>query len=1194
MIIGKYRGYIKILLLLVPAFEIFITSETAAQNYNYEAGAYPGNPKENFAPSIKYDYESYKNIALMRPVYGSGSYDFNLTPQLLTDGKIESELPGWIATSSSRETYARPDREKLLDRNISTRFFFTEKTFWTQIEMRGNYKLPQVNGFNFTGIVSADTSNKIIEPWTIKVFGSDDTVSWNEIALLSGPGLIGDTLTGYRRKIYPQNYRVFNESIKTEKYFSYKNYRAVFNSVNLLSWRIADFQPMHNNEYCGIGGPYNYWGSWKSFGAQNEWVYIDLGNSCRFNKIIIYWLKHSETGSIQISDDAKSWLTIASLSNHNSFKEEIVFDDNYEARYVRFNFDKAQQPEDGFIVSEIEIYGTGAPLAVPHPRENISEDNNLELSGGEWKVIRSSLVDHKPEEISKAGYNDDNWITATVPGTVLISYLNNGMIPDPNFGDNQFLISDSYFYSDFIYRDEFIIPKFYKGKKVFLNLDGINWKADVFINGNRIGKVEGAFRRGKFDVSDYLFPGIENAIAVYIFKNDSPGFVKEPTFRDHQANGGELGFDNPTFHASVGWDWMPSIRGRNIGIWNEIYFSVSGQVTIENPFVSSKLPLPDTTAADITIELALKNHSDKSVDGKLRGKFGDLKFEFPIELSAGEYKIIKLDSRIINSLHINNPELWWPNGYGNQNLYDVELNFILSDGLCSDTKVFKTGIRELTYSEPDRPLKVWINGKRFIPRGGNWGFSESDLRYRSREFNTAVRYHKEMNLNMIRNWVGQTGDDEFFEACDKYGILVWQDFWLANPGDGPNPKDHNLFLSNAEDFIKRVRNHPSIVLYCGRNEGAPPEDLDKSIRNLLSEISPAVRYISSSSHDVVSGHGPYHYENPEYYFKQKATTLLHSEVGLPSPVSFESLKMMMPDSSLWPIGRMWGIHDFSMESAQRGEVYINTLEKYFGKIDNPRTWLLYAQWMSYEGYRAILEAQGKNRMGVLFWMTHPAWPSLVFQTYDYYFEPTGAFFGSKKGSEPIHIQWNALTDSIEIVNHSYTNAKNLEAVIEIFNISGQLIFNKKVSVDSDTDCILRIHKVEMPGEYSGVYFIKLKLNKGALPLSENFYWAGSPKGNYQEISKLPKTKLEVNSKPVFKKGKWFVTAELINKTKIPALMVNIGLVGDKDNKRILPAIFSDNFISLMPGETKTINIEIDNADTRGNIPEVLIEGVNIY
>ena len=301
----------------------------------------------------------------------------------------------------------------------------------------------------------------------------------------------------------------------------------------------------------------------------------------------------------------------------------------------------------------------------------------------------------------------------------------------------------------------------------------------------------------------------------------------------------------------------------------------------------------------------------------------------------------------------------------------------------------------------------------------------------------------------------------------------------------------------------------------------------------------------------------------------------------------------MPDSSFWPINRMWGIHDFSMESAQEGEKFMKTIENNFGNIKDSKVWSQYAQWISYQGYRAILEAQGKNRMGVLFWMTHPAWPSFVFQTYDYYFEPTGSYFGSKKGSEPLHIQWNAFTDSIEVVNYSIPDGSNLTATVELINLDGLVKMRKQFMVDCWIDQIQRIYKLEKPEELSSTYFIRLKLEKGNQLISENFYWNGLKEETYQEIAAITKVRLDVKTKLVRKNDKWFLSTELINKTKNPAIMVQLTVVGAKKRERILPVLFSDNYVSIMPGEKRVVSAEMDAADTRGEKPEIIIEGVNV-
>jgi beta-galactosidase/beta-glucuronidase len=1177
---------------------IFLLAITAvptltAQEYTRGVGVYPGDAKSDFSPAMKIDAKDYRNLALHRPAYQSSSYDYNCTAQLITDGIKESQLPSWIVmTTSSDGVVKRNERGWILDRNPMTRKSLDGSRAWLQIELAGNSIIPEIDSINLAGNVLVDSLPP--KHWEITVNGSNDGKKWEQAGMASGDELPGDSLTGWWRRISPKNLRSFNYPFKPAAPLHFRFYRLDVNVPNAKSWAIGEFGMFNNGKHAPIGGPYSFTSAWMSAGSQEDWVYVDLGAECTFDRIVLSWIRRAAVGSIQASDDAANWHAISALPE-NSDKgqtDDIKLDALTKGRYVRVLMKKPASA-DGYILSEMEVFGTGGPVAVAHSQAPSGKNGRMDLAGGAWKIQREPLVNADGETLSEPGFNDTDWIIATVPGTALVSYLNAGALPDPNFGDNQLSISDSYFYSDFWYRDEFIAPATSAGQRLFLNFDGINWKAEVYLNGKNLGLIAGAFTRGRFDISDIVIPGKKNVLAVRIKKNDSPGFVKEQTKLSHDANGGELGADNPTFHATVGWDWIPTIRGRDIGIWSDVYLSTTGAVTIDDPFVSTSLSLPDTSSADVAVELTLRNHTSKEQKGMVRGSFGDVKFEQPVSLDPSETKTVHFNPSTHPSLRLKNPKLWWPNGYGEQNLYDVKLEFQAADGRTSDTKSFKAGVREMSYSEDGGALKIWVNGRRFIGRGGNWGFSESMLRYRAREYDIAIRYHKEMNFTMIRNWVGQVGDDAFYEACDRYGIMVWQDFWLANPLDGPDPNDNRMFMQNVDDFVKRIRNHPSIGLYCGRNEGNPPEPIDSAIRILLPQLHPGLHYISSSSFGVVSGGGPYRAMPAKFYFEKRATEKLHSELGMPNMVSYESLKQMLPDSVLWPIGRMWGVHDFNLESAQYGYSFIQQIADNFGPADNVKDWLTLAQWVNYQGYRAMFEAQSKNRMGVLLWMSHPAWPSMVWQTYDYYFEPTAAYFGCKKANEPLHIQWNPSTDSIEVVNYSIQDGLGLTATMEIVNLDGTIRGEKKAAIDCPEDNTARCFKVEYPDSLSSVYFIRLTLKRGGTELSDNLYWRGVKEDDLKAARTLPKVKLETNTKVAREGNQWHITTELINNTSHPALMVKLKVVRIKSRERILPVIFSDNFVSLMPGEKRTITMELEDADTRGEKPDVAIEGFNI-
>jgi hypothetical protein len=331
----------------------------------------------------------------------------------------------------------------------------------------------------------------------------------------------------------------------------------------------------------------------------------------------------------------------------------------------------------------------------------------------------------------------------------------------------------------------------------------------------------------------------------------------------------------------------------------------------------------------------------------------------------------------------------------------------------------------------------------------------------------------------------------------------------------------------------------------------------------------------------------------KYYFAERATPKLHSELGMPNIVTMDSLKQMMPPEDLWPPNDDWGMHDFTLTGAQNLEKYRQLIARSYGPADNAPDWVELAQFENYDGYRAMFEAQSKNRMGVLLWMSHSSWPDFVWQTYDYYFEPTAGYFGSKKGCEPLHIQWNPVTDMVEVVNYSAGSQAGLTAQIEILNTDGSKQWEKSAPVDSREDSVAAPIKIEYPASLSAVHFLRLNLTRGGETLSENFYLRGLDENNFQAIRKLPKVHVSAVTRLEQKGGVWRLTTELANSSNTPALMVRVKAVREKSGDRILPAIYSDNYVALMPGEKRAIQTELDDADTRGEHPKIVVEGFNL-
>ncbi len=1159
--------------LLTSACLLFFSFASVAftQQYTRGIGVYPGDPAQYDGPSIAIDAHTYRNLALHRPAYQSSAYDYNLTAQLVTDGIKETAPPMWVVTSTSdRGVLPKTEREAFLDEGVVSSVDITGDTPWVQFDIEGSAP-PEIDHMDvwLRKIYAAPPQGG----WTIVVSGSNVGAAWSEVGRFTGIDFPG------RRDSEPS----FAVPVVFPAPARFQSYRIAFSAAGVTNWGVADIELADHGKAVHVTGPQVFWSEWKSAGSGEEWVSVDLGAVCTFDRVVLTWGARAAEGAIQVSDDAKNWQTVQSLPSSMG-PDDFKLQKAARARWVRVLMTKAARPELGYSLSELEVYGRGGPVAVPQPARPADRDGSLALARGAWRLQRASMVSATGEQLSSGGFDDKDWVIATVPGTVLTSYLNDGAIADPNFGENQYAISDSFFTADFWYRDEFVAPALAAGRRAWLNFDGVNWKAEVYLNGQRVGFIDGGFMRGKFDVTALIHPGAKNALAVRVMRNAHPGGTKDK--EGDTPNGGALGLDNPTYHASIGWDWMPTIRGRDTGIWSNVTLTQTGAVAIENPQVTSTLPLPDTSSADVTIAATLRNQDDHAVSGTLRAKFGEITVETSVTLDASSSKTVTLDPALNPALHIAHPKLWWPNGYGDPNLYPVTLTFS-AEGKVRDTNSFEAGIREFTYSEDGGVLKIWINGRRFIARGGNWGFPESMLRYRAREYDIAMRFHRDQHFNMVRNWVGQIGDEAFYDAADRFGIVVWQDFWLANPWDGPNPDDNEFFLKNARDYLLRIRNHASLGIFCGRNEGFPPKPIDDGLRSMVAELEPHSHYISSSADGPVEGHGPYRVEPLRYYFEHTPPKL-HSEIGSPNVPEMPILERTLDEKSMWPVGPEWRLHDFYPENP-----FETAVEKNFGGASSVEQFDALAQFVDYNAYRGMFEGQSKNRLGVLIWMSHPAWPSILWQTYDYFFDTDAAYFAAKHASEPLHIQWNAAADTVEVVNYDGGDQTGLTARAEVIDIDGKVKWQKTATLDSKEDSTQSPIKMQYPAGLARTHFIRLTLLHGDKVLSTNFYLHGTTEEDYTGLRTLGPAK--VSMKPhIARRGQaWEISVDLKNESAVPALMVNVKVVREKSSDPILPAFYDDNYIALMPGDRRTLHINLDDADTRGEHPRVVVTGFNL-
>lgn len=865
-----------------------------------------------------------------------------------------------------------------------------------------------------------------------------------------------------------------------------------------------------------------------------------------------------------------------------------------------------------------------------------------------WEMTDGKTAMASNKSIFDPQYSTSAWYNATVPGTVLTTLVNQGVYPDPYFGLNNMNIPESLSRTDWWYRCKFTVPKDIDGNQLRLLFNGINYKADIYLNGKSLGDMKGAFIRGEFNITDLVNKNGENILAVHVFPPHNPGIPHEQSMIAGQGlNGGVLSTDGPTFISSIGWDWIPGIRDRNTGIWQDVRLKVGGDIIIGDPLVTTDILLPDTTQAKISIKNIVKNITSKTVNGTLTAKIENINISLPFTLAANEEKEITFTPEQFKELNIKNPRLWWPNGYGRPELYNLELT-VEANNKVSDTKSLKFGIREMSYElmvndnsqnkrvlytpnetvnkgkpvfdyinrvaftkdnnlptiakdadtsglqplsndDPVGPFfAIRVNGVRIFCRGGNWGMDDGMKRVSRERLEPYIRLHKDANFNIIRNWTGETTEEDFYALCDEYGMLVWNDFWITTD-DTVEPSDFPLFVKNATDAVRRFRNHPSIAVWCPRNEGFAPKQLEESISAMMAKEDPTRHYHGQSRFLNMGTSGPWGYfKDPSKYYTENAKGF-NTEMGSYAIPTANTIRKFIAPEDQWPINDVWAYHDLHHTTQNFGD-FINAVDRY-GKAESMEDFSRKSQFVTYDAWRNMLEAWNSkmwnNTTGLILWMSHPAWPSMIWQTYTYDYETPGSYFGAKKACEPIHIQMNLPENDVMIINTTLNDYKSVTAGLRFIDLQGKELYKKNIKLDSKANSATKCFVPEKGNNLPQLYLARLELKdaKGKV-LSINDYWMkNGDEKSYETINTLPSTTVII--KTISSKGKTWV--EVSNPSKTLAVAVKLNVV-DKNSKEILlPAYFSDGYINLLGGEKRLVELDIPKSITNYNI---VAEGYN--
>ncbi|MCX7006063.1 MAG: glycoside hydrolase family 2 [Kiritimatiellaeota bacterium] len=862
-------------------------------------------------------------------------------------------------------------------------------------------------------------------------------------------------------------------------------------------------------------------------------------------------------------------------------------------------------------------------IAAEPARLDARADGGWTLAGG-WRMAVVSKESKVLEE------NSPDWLPALVPGTALGTLVANGIYPDPYFGLNNLFIPDTLCRQAYVFKLDFPTPEL-NGHGATLLFNGVNYSAEFLLNGKKLGVSKGAFIRAAFEVVGLLRPaGRMNRLLVIVAPPPHPGIPHEQSSKDGPGpNGGAMCQDGPTFIACEGWDWVPGIRDRNTGLWQDVVLRPHGAVVLGDPQVVTKLPLPQTTPAAVTISIEAINLSDQQQSGVLTANVEGLEpIKLNVTLAPNEKKLLKLDA-----LSVAQPRLWWPNGYGKPELYGLKLALAGANGKISDQKATRFGIREVTYElsalDPQAKIRriefaptaageqmvvdhrhqatvktkdgfmpsltaagtqspaltavndtrtapfltVKVNGQRVICKGGNWGMDDGMKRVSRARLEPFIRLHRDAHCTMIRNWCGQSMEEDLFALCDEYGLMVWNEFWISTQDYNMEPADAELFLDNARDCIQRFRNHPSIVLWCARNEGMPPPAINEGLDELIRKHD-GTRYYQPTSRNVsLLNSGPWKHTNPADYFT-KIGIGFNTEVGLPSMPTLDALRAMMPAEDLWPVSDTWAYHDWHQSGGGDVHAFDADLVKRFGVPGDLADYVRKAQMLHYENHRAAFEGMNARLWqpisGRLLWMTQPAWPSTMWQILSSDYDTAGAYYGVKKACEPVHIQMNLPDGTVAAVNNTLALIEGAKIEATVLGLDGKVLWRKDAFLDMPANEVTAAFKIEWPT--TGACFLRLTLcaNLGAIG-SDNFYWHAAQPEALLKLNDLPPVELKARAKVVGKQ----VEVTLTNPTTSVALMTHV-VLRDAAGQRVLPAYANENYISLLPGEARLLTIESPN------------------
>lgn len=831
-----------------------------------------------------------------------------------------------------------------------------------------------------------------------------------------------------------------------------------------------------------------------------------------------------------------------------------------------------------------------------------------------WQLFSSESLGADGDLISTTNYSPNEFVGVSVPTTVFNAMVKQGVYKEVYFGDNLKQISALPFEKSWWYRNAFNIES--SNCQYEICFEGINYKANIWLNGSLIADtlvLNNAFKMYSFDVSSYIIKG-ENVLAVEVFKPEAGDF-------------------------SIGFvDWNPSPPDENMGIFRPVYINKINKVKISDAFVENYFEDGNYSYVKQNVSLFIQNYSQENVDGVVSVEINGVLVSKEISIAANAKEKITFLSKDYKELNIENPQLWWPHTLGESILYTAQFYFSQDETILS-TSVLKYGIREIKeFFNSDGSKGFVINGEKISIRGAGW--VDNMMLDNTHDYDLAqLEYVKSMNLNTIRLEGFWGKDQHLYETCDELGILImvgWSCHWewenyLGKVCDEKyggilNEYDTDLMATAWRDQIVWLRNHPSIIAWFSGSDCIPTPELDAKYNDIFNEYDTTRIYLASAKEwDLESGNtgvkmrGPYAYVPPVYWF---ADTLyggafgFNTETGPGAQVPpIESIKKMIPKDDLWPINEVWDFHCGRNEFNDLNR-YTKALNERYGEASSVEEYARKAQLLNYELMRPMFEAFSVNRYqatGVIQWMLNSAWPEMYWQLYDTYLLPNAAFYATKKAGEPLQAIYDYEKNSVYVVNDRLVDAHDVHLFIRVYDINSKLLFEEKIMTDVAKNTSLKLIDLPFIKGLSKTYFLDLRLENGNKEIASNFYWLSTkkdeldyeatipswyyhtPSKSYSDFTQL-NTMSEANVQSaitMIKDDKNTVfNIELENDSDKIAFFLELRLIDKATGNSILPAIWSDNYISLLPHERRNLNLTIKNKYILNKEYELIVDEYN--